>query len=392
MSQIFKFSNKWIQLALLSKAIKLVIIALVFLWPQGADAFDAPETTAKQVFIQDFETGQVLFEKAAQERMPTSSMSKVITAYAIFDAIEDGKISMDTKYLVSEKAWRMGGSKMFVPLGEEISVSDLLKGVIIQSGNDATVVLAEGLSGSEEGFAKVLNAKAKELGMTNSNFVNASGWPDPNHYSTAEDLGKLATALIKNQKSHYPLYSETEFKFNDILQYNRNPLLYKNIGADGIKTGHTEAGGYGLMASAVNSDGRRVIMVINGVPSNEERSTESLKLMQWALSQFENKVIANPDQILGEAPILYGKAKVVPYAAQDTLSVTLPTYATDADVTQENALKASIVAPVKKGDVIGEVSIRYKGEVVKTTPLIALNDVAESNPVMKLFQKIGNAI
>ncbi|MAF68038.1 MAG: D-alanyl-D-alanine carboxypeptidase [Micavibrio sp.] len=391
MSQTFKFSNKWLQLALFSKAVKLAVIALALAWPQNAEAFDSPKTSAKQVFIQDFETGQILFEKAAQERMPTSSMSKVITAYAIFDAIEEGKISMDTKYLVSEKAWRMGGSKMFVPLGEEVSVSDLLKGVIIQSGNDATVVLAEGLSGSEEGFAKVLNAKAKELGMTNSHFMNASGWPDDNHYSTAEDLGKLATALIKNQKAHYPLYSETEFKFNDILQYNRNPLLYKNIGADGIKTGHTEAGGYGLMASAVN-DGRRVIMVINGVPSNEERSTEALKLMQWALSQFENKVIANPDQILGEAPILYGKAKVVPYAAQDTLSVTLPTYATGADVTQENVLKDSIVAPVKKGDVIGEVSILYKGDVVKTTPLIALSDVAESNPVMKLFQKIGNAI
>ena len=391
MSQIFKFSNKWLQLALFSKAVKLAVIALALAWPQNAEAFDAPETSAKQVFIQDFETGQILFEKAAQERMPTSSMSKVITAYAIFDAIEEGKISMDTKYLVSEKAWRMGGSKMFVPLGEVVSVSDLLKGVIIQSGNDATVVLAEGLSGSEEGFAKVLNAKAKELGMANSHFTNASGWPDDNHYSTAEDLGKLATALIKNQKAHYPLYSETEFKFNDILQYNRNPLLYKNIGADGIKTGHTEAGGYGLMASAVN-DGRRVIMVINGVPTNEERSTEALKLMRWALSQFENKVIATPDKTMGEATILYGKAKTVPYGVREKVLATVPSYATDADIKQTVTLNEQVTAPVKKGDVVGQMSVAYKGEVISNTPLIAMSDVAESNPVMKLFQKIGNAI
>jgi serine-type D-Ala-D-Ala carboxypeptidase (penicillin-binding protein 5/6) len=243
------------------------ILFALLLFAAPAMAQVAPmETVAREAYIIDAETGQVLFEKNADQKMPTSSMSKTMTMYMVFEALKNGKLTLDQELPVSETAWRMQGSKMFVPLGQMVKVEDLIRGVIVQSGNDATIVLAEGLAGSEGEFAAAMNRKAKELGMINSNFMNASGWPDENHYSTCHDLAILAIALIRDFPDYYKYYAEKEFTYNNIKQGNRNPLLYKNIGADGIKTGHTESAGYGLMASGVR-DGRRVVMVLNGMAS-----------------------------------------------------------------------------------------------------------------------------
>ncbi len=244
------------------RIISALLLALVFSTPSFAQGID---TAAKQAIVLDYETGTVLFEKNADERMPTSSMSKVMTAYMVFDAVKKGQISMENQFPVTEKAWNTQGSKMFVELGNSIKVEDLLRDVIIQSGNDATIVLAEGISGSEEVFAKNMTAKAHELGMKNSNFTNASGWPDDNHYSTARDLATMGVALIHDFPEYYKIYSEKDFTYHSIKQGNRNPLLYLNNGGDGIKTGHTEAAGYGLIGSGVSAlNGRRVVFVVNG--------------------------------------------------------------------------------------------------------------------------------
>ena len=275
----------------LKHALTAFICALIMVWGTMTHANAAQQTSAKQAIIVDYKTGNVLFEKNADQKMPTSSMSKVMSMYVIFDALKKGNLSLDDEFVVSEKAWKKGGSKMFIEVGKKVKVEDLIRGVIIQSGNDATIALAEGLAGSEEMFANALNRKAKELGMDNSSFMNASGWPDENHYSTARDLAKLAKAMIEEFPEYYEFYSETEFTFNDIKQANRNPLLGAGIGADGLKTGHTDDGGYGLIGTGVNDDGRRVIMVLNGMESKKERREESIRLLQWGLNGFTNVVL-----------------------------------------------------------------------------------------------------
>ncbi|MFK7840349.1 MAG: D-alanyl-D-alanine carboxypeptidase family protein [Bdellovibrionales bacterium] len=312
-------------------------------------------TSAKQAIVFDVETGTVLLNKNADERMPTSSMSKVLTAFVIFDALKDGTIKPDDTFKVSEKAWRKGGSKMFVEVNKDINIMDLLRGVIIQSGNDATIVLAEGLSGSEEAFASKMNDKAKDLGMNDSNFMNASGWPNPEHYSTARDLGKLASALIEDHQEYYKLYSEKEFSYNDIPQQNRNPLLYQNIGADGIKTGHTDAGGYGLIGSGVKND-RRVIFVVNGLESSAARAQESKKLLQWALNSFKNEIIINADDIVGEANIVLGKAEKVSVSVKRDIKLTVPHNAAKK-IKLTTHYNGPIKAPITKGQEIGTLTI-----------------------------------
>ncbi|HSK39613.1 MAG TPA: D-alanyl-D-alanine carboxypeptidase family protein, partial [Arenibaculum sp.] len=244
------------------------------------------DTIARQAVLIDATTGTVLFEKNADERMPTSSMSKIMTMYMVFDAIKQGHLSLDDTLHVSEGAWRMQGSKMFVELGNPIPVEDLIRGVIIQSGNDASVVLAEGLAGSESEFATRMTQRAHELGLTASNFTNATGWPDDDHYSTASDLAKLSDRIIADFPEFYHYYSETEFTYHDIKQGNRNPLLYRNMDVDGLKTGHTEAAGYGLAASA-ERNGRRLILVVNGLSDMQARADESARLLEWGFREFE---------------------------------------------------------------------------------------------------------
>lgn len=333
----------------------------------------ALETVAKQAYILDMETGQILFDKDANKRMPTASMSKVMTMYMVFDALKNGKLTLDQKLPVSEKAWRIQGSKMFVPLGEMVAVEDLIRGVIIQSGNDATIVLAEGIAGSEGEFAIAMTRKAKELGMADSNFTNASGWPDPNHYSTPHDLAFLAQAMIRDFPDYYKYYSEIDFTYNGIKQGNRNPLLYKNIGADGLKTGHTEEAGYGLIASAVR-DGRRVVMVVSGMSSMNERAQESTRLMEWALANFKNLNLFDAGDVVAEAKVAMGMEKSVPLMVEKPFKLTLPRMAAD-DAKAQAVYDGPLEAPVQKGQKVGVVRVSIPNMAPVELPLVAAKDV-----------------
>jgi D-alanyl-D-alanine carboxypeptidase (penicillin-binding protein 5/6) len=257
--------------------IKLLLL-LVILLPSVAKAF---ETKAKQAILVDLTTHTVLLDKNADERMPPSSMSKLMTTYMIFDGLRNGSLELSDKLRVSEKAWRKGGSKMFVELGKQIALEDLLRGIIIQSGNDACIVVAEHLAGSEEAFANMMNEKAKEIGLVGSNFVNATGWPDPEHYMTARDLYVLALHIMAEFPQYYPFYSEKSFTYHNIKQPNRNVLLHRNLGVDGMKTGHTQAAGYGIVVSAKNDEGRRLLLVINGMESERERADEAARLIPY---------------------------------------------------------------------------------------------------------------
>ncbi len=344
------------------------------------------ETSAKQAIVIDYDTGSVLLSKNAEEKMPTSSMSKVITAAVIFDALKSGTLKLDGEFNVSEKAWRKEGSKMFVEVNKQVKIEDLLRGVIIQSGNDATIVLAEGLSGDEETFAKALNAKAKEIGMNNSQFKNASGWPDPDHYSTAKDLALLAKYLIKNYPVYYKYYSETEFEYNGIKQPNRNPLLYKNIGADGVKTGHTDAGGYGLIGSGTK-DGRRVILVVNGLDSEATRSSEAAKLLNWGLMSFENKTLFKAGDIVETAEVTMGKTNAVSLTLKEDMFFTVPKGAQDK-IEAKVEYNGPLVAPIKQGDEVASLSIKMPGSEPLSVPLIANENVAAKGFLGKATDKV----
>jgi D-alanyl-D-alanine carboxypeptidase (penicillin-binding protein 5/6) len=345
------------------------------------------QTSAKQAIVIDYDTGTVLLEKNADERMPTSSMSKVMTMFMVFDALKKGQISLDGTFIVSEKAWRMGGSKMFIEVDKAIKIEDLIRGVIVQSGNDATVVLAEGLAGTEAAFAASMTNRAKELGMASSNFVNASGWPDPEHYSTARDLAVLAKALIDSFPDYYKYYAETEFTYNGIKQGNRNPLLYRNIGADGIKTGHTEDAGYGLIGSGVH-EGRRVIFVVNGLSSASERAEEAAKLLEFGLRQFENVSLFKAGESVTEIPVVLGEQAVVSVAANSDIAVTVPTisrtnFKVYADVLQP------LKAPVQKGQEVGSLVIEVPDQPAVKLPLYASADIAEKGFFSKALSRMG---
>jgi len=365
----------------------VIFSALIFLSSFPALAQGKVETVAKQAIIVDYDTGTVLMKKNADARMPTSSMSKVMTIYMVFDALKAGNVQMDDTFLVSEKAWRKGGSKMFVEVNKRVAVEDLIRGVIVQSGNDATIVLAEGLSGTEDAFAYAMTAKAKELGMENSNFTNASGWPDPLHYSTARDLATLGKRIIKDFPEYYSIYSEKEFTYNKISQNNRNPLLFRNMGADGIKTGHTEDGGYGLIGSGVSPEGRRVVLVVNGLTSETERAQESARLMEWALQGFSNKTAFTTGQNVAEAHVAYGKQNIVPLQVQDEVILTLPKISS-TDLTVEAVYNSPLIAPIAKGDQVGTLHVSVPGrEQIQEIPLLAAHDVKAQGFFAKTIAK-----
>ncbi len=361
------------QLFQLTVILTLLLTSFSSFTAHKARAAETGHTTAKQAIMIDYDTGMVLFEKNADEKMPTSSMSKVMTMYMVFEALKDKRLSLDTKLPVSEKAWRKGGSKMFVEVGDSVTVEDLIRGVIVQSGNDATIVLAEGLAGTEEAFADGLNAKAAALGMTNSHFVNASGWPDPDHYSTARDLSTLAKAIIHNFPDRYPYFAEKEFTYNNIKQPNRNPLLYRNIGADGLKTGHTEVGGYGLIGSG-ERNGRRTILVINGLPNDKARAQESARLIDWGLRGFENVKLFSAGETVTNAKVVMGKAEQVPLMLENDLTVTVP-IAVRNDLKVQAIYSGPLVAPVEKGQQVGTLQIEVPRIGTFEAPLLAADTV-----------------
>lgn len=366
-----------------------VLVATVFFCfagPVTARADISISTPASHAVLFDTSTGAVLLEKNADDRMPTSSMSKVMTMYAVFDALKNGRIDMDDTMRVSEKAWRKGGSKMFVEVGHEVKVRDLIQGVVIQSGNDATIVLAEGLAGSEDVFAQSITRMAQDMGMENSNFVNASGWPDENHYSTPRDLAILAYRMTNDFPEYYQYFSQREFTYNDIRQPNRNPLLYRNMGVDGIKTGHTNAAGYGLMASA-EREGRRLILVVNGLDSEQQRATESARLLEWGFNSFENKQLFDAGEIVAETDVVFGQVPTVSMIIkEDVISSIYKPKRNDLEVTVE--YKEPLQAPVMKDSKIGQVKIQAPGMAPETYDLYAQHDVIALGLIPKTMAKL----
>ncbi len=361
------------------------LMCLILPLTAEAEGPSKPETLAKEAVVIDFETGAVLYDKNADVKTPTSSMSKVMTAMVVFDSIRSGKLSLEQTLPVSEKAWRSEGSKMFVALNSQVKVEDLIRGMIIQSGNDACVVLAEGVAGSEENFTELLNTKAKEIGMNGSHFMNSSGWPDPEHYSTVRDLAAMAKYLVTNYPDEYKYYSEKEFTYNNIKQGNRNPLLYKDIGADGVKTGHTDDGGYGLIGSAVR-EGRRVIMVINGTASMQERADEASKLVEWALVSFKNLDVVKKGVPLAKAPVVLGAAREVEMVSGQDVRATVPAFSKDAFKLQVT-YAAPLVAPISAGQEVGKVSVTLASGQALSVPLLAVRDVPQSGFFSRIAEK-----
>ncbi len=333
------------------------------------------DTAAREAILIDATTGSVLFEKNADQRMPTSSMSKIMTMYMVFDALKTGRLSLDDTMLVSETAWGKGGSKMFVELGNRIRVEDLIRGVIVQSGNDASIVLAEGLAGSEQAFARQMNDMAREIGLTASQFRNATGWPDDDHYATARDLAHLALRLIEDFPEYYHYYSEREFTYHDIRQGNRNPLLYRNMGADGLKTGHTSAAGYGLTASAAR-DGRRLVLVVNGLPSAQARADESARIIEWGFREFNLYELFRVGETVEEAPVWLGAANTVPLVVPGGLKLTMSPVERER-MTVTVSMQAPIPAPVTKDSQVGRLVVTAPGFHTHEVPLVAATDVAQ---------------
>lgn len=342
---------------------------------------------AREAILYDAETGTVLFSKNADNRMPTASMSKVITMLVVFDAVREKRLGLQETLTVSETAWRKGGSKMFVPLNARVTVEDLIKGVVVQSGNDATIVLAEGIAGSEEAFVRLLNEKAAELGMDNSNFNNASGWPDENHYSTARDLLILAKSLVTQYPEFYHYYALRDFTYNNIRQPNRNPLLARNIGADGIKTGHTTEAGYGLMASAVQ-DNRRLILVVNGLASQADRATESARLLGLGFSQYTARTLYKAGEEIHSANVWMGSKRKVSVTVADDLKISVPRSFRD-DIQMKIHLVEPLQAPIAAGQVVGTIDIQIEGlPEAKTVNLVAAETVYRAGFLSRVWQKL----
>ncbi len=331
------------------------------------------DVQAREAIIIDFNTGAVLLEKNPDEPMPPSSMSKLMTAYVVFSMLREGRLQLDQTLPVSERAWRMQGSKMFVQIGTQVSVDDLIHGMMIQSGNDACIVLEEAIAGGESGFAELLNETARKIGLQNSSFRNSTGWPDPEHWMTCRDLAILARRLIVDFPEYYRLYAERSFTYNGIQQGNRNPLVQRGL-ADGLKTGHTDAAGYGLTASA-ERNGRRVILVANGWTSMSQRAEESERLIEWAFREFENVTLFAPGQPAGEAQVWLGASRTVPLVSgPDGLVVTMPR-AWRRTATVKMEYEGPVPAPIRRGDPIGFLTTSGRGVPDLRVPLYAGADV-----------------
>ena len=355
----------------------LISLVMILGMAQAALAF---ETRAKSAFVVDMKTGTVLLSKNADQPLPPASMSKLMTLYVAFEAVRDGRLSLDEKLLVSKNAASYGGSTMFLQAGERVSVQDLLRGIIVLSGNDACVVLAEALSpdGTEAGFARYMTRRAQQLGLTNSTFKNSNGWPAPGHLMSMRDLALLARLLIQDFPEFYPMFSEEEFLFDEKEsqnRFNRNPLLGLGIGVDGLKTGYTDEAGYGLVGSAVQ-DGRRVIFVISGLDTAKARAEEAEAVVNWAFRQFAERQIIRKGTEVARADVWMGETNAVGLVADSDVSALLPVPIAK-EARAEVIYSGPVQAPVTKGDPLGELIFTPEGLPEIRVPLVAANDVAQ---------------
>jgi len=366
---------------------------LVFAGLFGSSA-QAIETIAKSAIIIEVATGETLMAKDADAPMAPASMSKLMTLYMLFERLKDGSLSLDDTFRVSDNAWRKGGAKsgsstMFLSPRKRVKVEDLIRGIIVQSGNDACIVVAEGLSGSEAGFAVEMTERAREIGLASSTFRNATGWPDPEHRMTPRDLATLSQRLIEKFPEYYRFFKETEFTYGGIRQMNRNPLLYKEMGADGLKTGHTQESGFGLTASAIRN-GRRLVLVVNGLASKKARSQEPERLLEWAFREFNNYALFKAGEKIEDAQVWLGQQPRVPMMIGKDVTLTIPRKA-------RRKMKVSVTykavpAPVAKGDVIGQLKVKVPGRDDMVVPLVAGADVARLGVIGRLWAALSNIL
>ncbi len=330
------------------------------------------DTAARWAIVTDFSTGATLLDKDADVPMPPSSMTKLMTEYIVEQNLASGKLKLDQQLPVSEKAWRTGGSRMFVQVGTSVAVEDLLRGLIVDSGNDACIVLAEGIAGSEEQFVALMNAEAKRMGLTQTNFRNCTGLPDPDHHMSVRDIATLAARLITDFPQYYHYDSERTFKYNNIEQQNRNALVQKGT-ADGLKTGHTDAGGFGLVASALRGN-QRIVLVVNGLPTSHLRGEEGEKLLDWAFRSFENVTLFAAGDVVEQARVYMGATPTVPLVGGRDLVVTLPRdwrSKTRVTISYQSPLRA----PLRRGTAVGTLSVTGSGMGDLQLPLLAGADV-----------------
>jgi len=358
-------------------------------------SFAIISVNAKTAILQDYLSGDILYEKDADVSIYPASMTKIMTSIIAFDLLKKGELSLDEKFIVSENAWRLstaGYSSMFIMVGDQVSVENLLRGIIVASGNDACVALAEGIAGTEAEFANMMTEKAIQIGMENTNFSNASGINDPNNYSTVRDILLMSNYLIKNYPEYYHYYKETEFTWDrtggdPIKQGNRNPLLYKNMGADGIKTGYLAVEKYSLASSIIKKD-RRLIAVGSGFTSKNERSSQSAKLLTWGLTNFDTILIGKKNEIVSELDVWQGKKKKIKAYIAEDIYKTIPK-------AKKKYLKVSvnyegpIEAPISKNDIIGKLNVRYQDETIGTYDLIAFEDVQKQNMISRIITSIN---
>ena len=346
----------------------------------------APQLAAKSYVLMDAASGQVLVEHNGDERLPPASLTKLMTAYLATLEINRGQIREEDKVHVSEKAWRTGGSRMFIQVGSQVSVSDLLHGVIIQSGNDASVALAEHIAGSEDAFADLMNQQAQRLGLTNTQFRNATGLPHPEHYSSAHDMAKLARAIIYDAPQHYAIYKQKEFFWNNIRQPNRNLLLWRDPTVDGLKTGHTDEAGYCLVASA-ERDGQRLITAVFGTSGEEARSAETQKLLTYGFRFFETRTFYEKGQALTRARVWKGAENEIEAGLRENLTLTVPR-GRSQQLQATLQLDRQLMAPIEQGAVIGKVEVRDGDKVIHTADLIALEGVEQGGFFARLWDSI----
>ncbi len=349
------------------------------------------DTTATEAYVLDFDTGAVLLDKNAETQIQPASLSKLMTVYLLFDALKKGEVKLEDTFPVSKEAWALNeGSTMFVGIGSQIKIEDLIRGIIVQSGNDACLVVAEGLAGTEEAFVERMNKKAQELGLKDSQFDNPHGLEDPKQLMTAHDVAWLAHHLIADFPEYYHYFSEKEFVFNGIKQGNRNPLLYKDPTVDGLKTGHLSISGYSVAVSA-KRDGRRIITVLIGTHSMQERSDEAAKVLDWAFREYDNYTVAKAGSVLADAPVWMGEEATVPLAVGKDLLVTLPRAAHDK-LSAKAVFDGPIPAPITAGQEVGKVVISVPGMADMEVPLVAGKEVPKLGFFGRMFASLKHYI
>jgi D-alanyl-D-alanine carboxypeptidase (penicillin-binding protein 5/6) len=352
-------------------------------------AIQPPEMDNTAYVLMDYNTGEILAQKNANESLPPASLTKMMTSYIIEQRLASGDLKEDDQVLMSQNAWCRGSSSqscMYVPVNKTASVIDMLRGIIIQSGNDASKAMAEHIAGSEASFAILMNEQAQKLGMENSHFVNSTGMPAEGHEASALDLAKLARAIVKNSGDYYSIYSEKEFTYNGITQGNRNALLATDPTVDGLKTGHTDAAGYCLVASS-NRDGMRLISVIMGTKSQQARADQSRELLNWGFGHFTTVTKAPAGQFVSKVPVWFGEADEVELATGDNLQI-LTSKTQKNKITTMVDIPDSLEAPIKKGQEIGKMMAVIDGKAVASVPIIATNDIEQSGFLSRTWQHI----